>query len=302
MLFASAAVKHPEVFLKAGLGARWVAIISIGVFFIPFISYLFPGVFWYGTASAINYISMCIFSLALFYHGGKDKRDLVLTIMFMIPCIVWIFRTSIMGTALALMMFFFFKYKAKSLPIIFGVLILFIASIFFIPSVKEKMFKDKENANTEQLRSGKISMDDINSNGRFAMWEALMKIFYINKEVTGSGTGSVQNYMYNHYVFGGLKVTHSDYVQMLCDNGLLAIFLYAISTLSMIFHSFIEYNKRKNSIPIKICAITAGSAMTGLLLTMYSDNVVNYSMATLSYPFGFYGMMLGLIANNKNKK
>ncbi len=26
-----------------------------------------PGVFWYGTASAIHYITMCVFSLALFY-------------------------------------------------------------------------------------------------------------------------------------------------------------------------------------------------------------------------------------------
>ena len=41
-------------------------------------------------------------------------------------------------------------------------------------------------------------------------------------------------------------------------------------------------------------AITAGSTMAGMLLTLYSDNVVNYSMATLSMPFGFYGMMLGL--------
>ena len=37
ILFASAAVRDCEVFLKAALGARWVAIISIAVFFIPFV-------------------------------------------------------------------------------------------------------------------------------------------------------------------------------------------------------------------------------------------------------------------------
>ena len=51
-----------------------------------------------------------------------------------------------------------------------------------------------------------------------------------------------------------------------------------------------------------ICAITAGASSAGILLTMYTDNVINYTMATLSYPCGFYGMMLGLIVGTKMKK
>lgn len=51
-----------------------------------------------------------------------------------------------------------------------------------------------------------------------------------------------------------------------------------------------------------ICAITAGASSAGTLLTMYTDNVINYTMATLSYPCGFYGMMLGLIVGTKMKK
>ena len=293
MLFASAAVRDKEIFLKAGLIARIVAIVSIGFSFIPLIGYLVPGVFWYGTARSIHYISICIFSLALYYHGGKEKKDLLLCILFMIPCILWVFRTSIMGTALAVMTFFFFRYKLKSMPVILGVLLLFIIAIFNIPSVKGKMFKDEKNVNIEQLKHGEISKDDINSNARFAMWEHLQKLFYNNNKLTGSGTGSIQNYMYSNYVFGGLKVPHNDYVQISCDNGLIGIVLYLL-----IIVSIIEYNK-KNSIAIKMCAIVAGGSIAGVALTMYTDNVVNYSMATLSYPFGFYGMMLGLIKGKR---
>lgn len=298
MLFASAAVRDKEIFLKAGLIARIVAIVSIGFSFIPLIGYWVPGVFWYGTARSIHYISMCIFSLALYYHGGKEKKDLLLCVLFMIPCILWVFRTSIMGTALAVMTFFFFRYKLKSIPVILGVLLLFIIAIFNIPSVKGKMFKDDKNVNIEQLKHGEISKDDINSNARFAMWEHLQKLFYKNNKLTGSGTGSIQNYMYSNYVFGGLKVPHNDYVQISCDNGLIGIVLYLLIIVSIITHCFIEYNK-KNSIAIKMCAIVAGSSIAGVALTMYTDNVVNYSMATLSYPFGFYGMMLGLIKGKR---
>ena len=35
--------------------------------------------------------------------------------------------------------------------------------------------------------------------------------------------------------------------------------------------------------------------MLGVTLTMYSDNTVSFSMATLGFPWGFYGMALGLL-------
>lgn len=304
MLFASAAVRHKEVFIKAGLGARVIAIISIGVYFIPMVSLLMPGVFWSGTASAIHYIPMCTFSLALFYHGGKDKKDILLTILFMLPCILWVFRTSIMGTALALMAFFFFKYRLKALPVIFGILLLFIISIFTIPSVKEKMFKyKKENATVQDLRSGEISFDDINSNGRFAMWEWSFKRYFHHKELVGSGTGNLQYVFYTEkHPFLPMRICHNDYVQILCDGGLISLILFGGSFLLLIFHSFRTYQNKKYSIAIRICAITAGASATGMLLTLYTDNVVNYTMATLSYPCGFYGMMLGLIEGYKKEK
>lgn len=303
MLFASAAVRHKEVFLKAGMGARAIAIISIAIFFIPYIGKLFPGVFWYGTAAAIHYIAMCVFSLALFYHGGKDKKDLALAIIFLLPCILWVFRTSIMGTTLALTTFFFFKYKMKSLPVIFGVLILFIASIFFIPSLNEKMFFDKNKASTTQLKGGEISMDDINSNGRFAMWEWSLNKFFHQNEAIGAGTGSLQETFYTlRHPFGSIRICHNDYVQILCDNGLIGIILFGGSFIFLIGHCFIIYQNKKYSIAIRICAITAASSTAGILLTLYTDNVINYTMATLSYPCGFYGMTLGLIQELKQKK
>lgn len=300
ILFASAAVRDKEVFLKAGVGARVVALISIAVAFIPYVGSLFPGVFWYGTARAINYISMCIFSLALFYYTQEKKKNLLLCILFMLPCILWVFRTSIMGTTLALMTFFFFKYKLKSLPVIFLVFILFIVAVFAIPSVREKMFYDDSGNGIEQLNSGQISMDDIDSNGRFAMWEWSLNKFFYGEELTGAGTGNLQETFYAlRHPFGSVRICHNDYVQILCDNGLIGIVLFGGSFLALILHCFIVFQNRRYDTAIHLCAIVAGASAAGTLLTMYTDNVINYTMATLSYPCGFYGMMLGLIAGYK---
>lgn len=297
MLFASAVVRDKEVFIKAGIGARTVAVISIIFAFVPFIGRLVPGVFWYGTAEAINYISICIFSIALCFYTNEKKTNLFYAILFMLPCFIWVLRTSIMGTGIAIMAFAFFKYKFKSLPVIAAVLIIGIISIFTIPSLKEKMFNSDE-ISLEDFQSGNVSKDDINSNARFAMWEHLENRFYVGNELQGSGTGSVQNYMYSNFVFGGLNVPHSDFVQMKCDNGLVGLILYICIIACTVIHSFQVYSRTTDQV-IKVCSIVAGSTMLGVFATLYSDNVVNYSMATLSMPFGFYGMMLGLIKGAK---
>lgn len=297
VLFASAAVRDKEVFLKASLGARTIALISIGVAFIPYVGMLFPGVFWTGTAKAINYISMCIFSLALFYYTQEKRKNLLLSILFMLPCFLWVFRTSIMGTTMALMMFFFFKYRLKSVPVIVGIIILFIIVVFAIPSVHEKMFYNEEQ---KMDNVSTISMDDINSNGRFAMWKWSMDKFFSGKELIGTGTGNLQETFYSlHHPFGTIKICHNDYVQILCDNGLIGIILFGFSFLALIFHCFIVFQDRRYNTAIHLSAIVAGASAAGTLLTMYTDNVINYTMATLAYPCGFYGMMLGLIAKHK---
>lgn len=300
MLFASSVVHNWEVYIKSVKGARLIALISLVFAFIPFIGFLVPGVFWYGTARAINYISMTILSLGLYFYFGRNKRDLFYVVLFALPCIIWVFRTSIMGTVFALMVFTFFRYKLKSLPVIFLIFVLGISSVFFIPAIKEKMFKT-ENLTVLDFIDGKISKDDIDSNARFAMWEYLEDKFYNNSIILGAGTGSVQNHLYNNYVFGGLKVPHNDFVQIRCDNGLIGYILYLMIVISAVIHSFIIHNRYKHPV-IKSSSIVAGSAIAGVVLTMVSDNVVNYSMATLSYPFGFYGMMLGLVEGYKQNK
>lgn len=298
MLFASAAVRDTEVFLKAGLGARIVALISIAFAFIPFVGKLVPGVFWYGTARAINYISIMIFSLALFYYTNEKRKNLLYAILFILPCFIWVFRTSIMGSLVAIMSFFFIKYKLRSVPIIAGVLIAGVLAVFFIPSLHKKMFSDS-SVSIEQFQSGQVDMTDVNTNARAAMWEHLEDRFYVGHELMGSGTGSVQNYMYNNFLFGGLKVPHSDFVQMRCDNGLVGLILYGIIVFLMFWDCSRIYHSTKNW-GIKVCSLVAGASVMGVYVTLYSDNVVNYSMATLSMPFGFYGMMLGLKQNKNN--
>lgn len=301
-LFASAAVRDEQVFFKSSLLARLVATISIAVAFIPYIQqYLLPGVFWYGTARAINYISIMVFSLGMFYFTNKKRQNLFYTLLFLAPACIWVYRTSIMGSLVAIMAFFFIKYKLKSLPVIAAAIVLGIVAVFTIPSIKQKMFYD-DSVTIEDFREGKINEDNINTNYRAYMWEKLQNKFYEPHKLIGSGTGTAQWYMYTHSEeFGYLKIIHSDFVQQKCDNGLIGLILYGAVAFFIFVDAFRTY-WRARSAPLQLCAIVAGASMVGVYATLFSDNVVNYSMATLSMPFGFYGMMLGLRHSEQNNK
>ncbi len=125
MLFVSSVVRDEEVFLKAGLYARIVALISLVVILTNSYKLIqwdrfIPGVFWYGTAVTINYISMIVFSLAMYIFYGRKIKDIILAVLFFIPCIVLGFRTSIIGSSAALGLFIFFRYRWKSLPLLLG--------------------------------------------------------------------------------------------------------------------------------------------------------------------------------------
>ena len=155
------------------------------------------------------------------------------------------------------------------------------------------MFFD-DSVTFEDYRTGKMSEENVNTNYRSTMWKNLNRMFYQGHEIAGSGTGAVQAYMYAHpEEFGMLTVPHSDFVQQKCDNGLIGLVLYCAMTFFIFVDAFRTY-WRARSAPLQLCAIVAGASMVGVFATLYSDNVVNYSMATLSMPYGFYGMMLGL--------
>jgi len=300
-LFASATVRDGELLIKSGQGAVLVGITCIVFLFIPGLSKLVPGVFWNGTAAAINFISLMVFCLTLFFFTDAKKKYFFLTLLFLPPCFIWVFRTSIMGSIVALGAFFFIKYRLKSLPILIAIGIAGVVAVFTIPSLYEKMFKKEQHVTIEQFREGNVTMENVNTNGRESVWDNMMAKFYEPHKAVGSGTGTAQYYMYtNSGEFGGIRIVHSDFIQMLCDNGLVGLVLYALIALFIFLHSFIVYHST-DDVPLKMCALTAGATILGVVATCYSDNTVNYSMATLSMPFGFYGMMLGLLQKQKEQ-
>lgn len=296
-MFASSVVRDGEIFLKALQRARLTGLIALLVLFVPFVAYLFYASFWHQAAIVTHFITLAMFSLALFFFTNEKKQNLLWFMAFALPCVFKVFRTDIMGTMLALCAFFTIKYRVKAIPMIVVLACLSVASIFYIPSVKSKMYHNPDAVTVTDFLTGNVDENNINTSGRKTVWEEAMRIYESNNEWIGSGTGTIQHYLYENYNFGAQL--HGDFLVMLVDNGKVGLILFLIMYLAVILHCIWIYHQSDHNL-IKLCAIASGSSLIGVMATMYSDNTISFSLATLALPWGMYGMVLGMLQKQKS--
>jgi O-antigen ligase len=292
-LAASAIVDNITVFIKTAYWCRLAALVSYIASYLPMQGIIFQGVFWNTAALATNYITWTVFSFALYSAGIEKKKNLIWGLFFIMPCLIWAYRTNIFGTSVALAAFFFIKYRVKSLPLIAGMAALAVCALFFIPSIKAKMYFHPDEVTVEDFFTGNVREENVNTSGRNEMWKKVTP-FYEEHKLVGSGTGRVQKYFYTEIIgFGRGGQLHNELLLIKCDNGLIGLGLFLASYIAILLHCVNIYHRSLDE-DVKMCVLTAGSSLFGILVTLYSDNTVSYSLATLGIPWAFYGMALGL--------
>ncbi|GHU69602.1 hypothetical protein FACS189413_08760 [Bacteroidia bacterium] len=275
----------------------WVSIYALCNFLIfihiPVLSSITNSVTFWGPA-ILDFFPIPITICLIYYSYSKQVKYLILAALLVLPSILFINRTGLLAASVTIVIFAVIRYRLKSLPYVaLGVAIL-VGTTLYNKNFRDKMFVKQMSTEEVIERGEELTTDDINSNGRYAMWEWSLAHFFLDKEATGSGLGVLQHAFYTvQHPFGRLRVVHNDYIQILCDTGLVGLILYAAMLLSLIIHSLILYFRTEIPI-VRLAASIAGIGLAGMLSTLYTDNVVNYSMMTLGYPFILYGMMLGL--------
>lgn len=263
------------------LGGFMTHILGIWVFYLG-------GVFWPISTLADFFAIMSAVSFVLWWRTG-EKKYLFLIAWFLLSCIFQSVRTGLLSIGFMFIFGMYFRYRLISLPYIFGIILLGFSAILFVPNVKEKMFFDTTKVQTFSDVTGAFEEDNLNTSARSTMWEYLLKTFYEKDELLGQGLGTVQNFMYNNYVFGGLTVPHNDFVQMLCDIGELGVYLYLLIPLSFMILNWKYFRYIKND-ELSMIATIAMLSYLAILPAMNFDNVINYSFPVHSMPFIFIGL------------
>jgi O-antigen ligase len=297
-------VKITDVFFIKALKVSFTSGVFINICIVlmkvlPIFAIYNPILWWQPAVIDVNpfFIACAI----LLYKFSKKKYILLAILLFISIPIVESVRTGLIGIGVFFLAVSFFKYKLKALPVFMLIVASFLASILFIPTVREKMFRKTFNSAEEVINvSSNLSPDSIDSNGRFAMWEWSFKTFYKGNEFMGAGIGQMQARFYSgNHPFGIIKIAHNDYLQIICDTGQIGLILYLLIIISFVWQAYRIYNNKKNNVSARYAAFIAGTSLCGIMATALTDNVVNYSLITLSYPYAFFGFALVMKSKGK---
>lgn len=241
-------------------------------------------------AALADYFSGLIVITIGLYIITSDKKWLWATAWIVLSTILEAVRTGLGGIFLASSFFLLIIYKGRAVPWIGGLCILAVSAVFTIPALREKMFKDDDVSMTT-FSASDANFENINSNAREFLWELNMQKFYYPSPIVGSGLGTVSNFMKTTSTTQ-LEQVHSDYVQILCDLGLIGItffgLFFVITFLDIISNAW----KYDSPFALKLTGGMALGSCAGTFFSMAFDNVVAYAQQSFVIPFIMIGIYL----------
>ena len=246
-------------------------------------------------AGFADYLTSIFVAPILLYWLTKEKKYIFCAFWMVLSTVLQSVRTGMGGMILVFGVAILLKNKAKAIPSIIFAGIIFIGIILFVPEVNQKFFGDNAGkiTTTDILQRDAMSLDNIEMSGREYMWQRVKDNCYYGNEISGGGLGTsgrfVKDYgRENDY----LEMMHNDYLQIICDTGLIGITLLTIFYLIVILKVTSNVALRRSSTLVKITGIMALSSLVGIAFCMYFDNVVSNSMQSLVMPYIYIGFFL----------
>lgn len=292
------------IFIKRSVLYCVIYSFVIGGFSYKFIPVVYH--FWCYTCSSlfISYASLADFYAILIglpiiaYLFTKDKHYLYAAGILFLSTVLFSVRTGMGASFIGLSLMFLVYKKGKAIPVICVLLSVFLASIFLVPEVRNKMFGD----DSEYVSLGNVQNAEIETSGREYMWDYIKERHYYPNPTFGSGCGNALGWLKEVNKDGGLVLIHSDWVQMMSESGNIGLTLYIIFGVFMLFKVLnITWKYKSDKLLTLYGGITAG-AFVSCFFCMGFDNVITYAQQGYVLPFMLFGIFLKLIDLKRSGK
>jgi len=269
-------------------GFAWIFIRSL---------YLFSMGLFSVYAAFADYLTVVFIVPLMLYWLTKEKKYIFCALWMVLSTVLQAVRTGMGGMMLVFCIALLLKNKTKAIPGLAVAGAMFLGVVLFVPSVNEKFFGEDAGkvSATDIVQGNAMSMDNIEKSGREYIWEMTKEACYYGHEMMGSGLGASGNFIKystsekKGQVGGKL---HNDYLELLCDTGIVGVVLIAIFYLSVILKVTSNVALRRSSLLVKLTGIMALSSMVGIGFSMYFDNVVSNSMQSMVMPYIYLGFFL----------
>ena len=295
------------IFLKVVNVVACVWCFIIGGFasnFLPPIYRFFVGI-CFPYAGFADYLTSIFIVPILLYCLTKEKKYIFCALWMVLSTVLDSVRTGMGGMMLVFCIALLLKNKAKAIPVLAVAGAMFLGVVLFVPRVNEKFFGEDAGtvSATDIVQGGAMSMENIEKSGREYMWERVMDNCYYGNETFGGGLGTSGRFVKNYgEATQGLVMMHNDYLQILCDAGIVGIVLIALFYLSVILKVTSNVALRRSSSLVKLTGIMALPSLAGIAFCMYFDNVVSNSMQSMVMPYIYLGFFLKALELEKGKQ
>ena len=231
----------------------------------------------------------------LLYMLTKEKKFIFCALWMVLSTVLQSVRTGMGGMMLVFCIALLLKNKVKAIPGLAVAGAMFLGVVLFVPEVNEKFFGDDAGtvSATDIVQGDAMSMDNIEMSGREYMWERVLDNCYYGNETFGGGLGTSGRFVKDYGEANDtLVVMHNDYLQILCDSGIVGIVLIVLFYFSVILKVTSNVALRCCSPLVKLTGIMALSSLAGIGFSMYFDNVVSNSMQSMVMPYIYLGFFL----------
>ena len=285
------------IFLKVVNIVACVYCLTMGGFAATFIPplYIFSMGIFSTYAAFADYLTAVFIVPIMLYWLTREKKYIFCALWMVLSTVLESVRTGMGGMMLVFVVALLLKNKVKAIP---GLLVaggLFLSVVLFVPSVNEKFFGEDAGkvSATDIVQGGAMSMDKIEMSGREYTWERVKDNCYYGNEVLGSGLGSSGRFIKDYgNAHNSVVMMHNDYLQIICDTGLVGITLLTIFYVMVILKVTSNVSLCRSSPLVKLTGIMALSSMIGIAFCMYFDNVVSNSMQSMVIPYIYLGFFL----------
>lgn len=278
-----------------GQGCKLMPWLYYPVFMGPFLTY----------AGFADYLTSIFIVPILLYWITKEKKYIFCALWMVLSTVLESVRTGMGGMLLVFSFAMMLRYKAKAIPGLLFAGAFFVSVILFVPEVNEKFFGEDAGkvTATEIIQGDALSLENIEMSGREYMWQRVKDNCYYGNETFGGGLGTSGRFVKDYgRARNYLDMMHNDYLQIICDTGLVGITLLTIFYIMVILKVTYHVMARRSTALVKYTGIMALSSMVGVAFSMYFDNVVSHSMSSLVMPYMFLGFFIKFIVLDENKR
>jgi len=147
------------------------------------------------------------------------------------------------------------------------------ALLIFSETFRNRTFYDISSS-AELLAEPTKALSQLNSSGRFDLWDSVLTRFFKPHPILGSGIGSTQDYLYG-ISYLGRGAAHSEYVRLLCEGGIVGICLFAAAMLAYLVR-LLGYTAKANDASLRMAALAAIGGLVAYLMYCSTDNALDY--------------------------